>query len=62
MAVCVCEASLKAEAFLPLLPPSSDDVGELYPISRIIWEVKEQKEYGSAVLQETYYQVQRRKE
>jgi len=57
----VREASLKLKPSF-LYFPSSDDVGELYPISRIIWEVKEQKEYGSAVLQETYYQVQRRKE
>ena len=42
-----------------LLPVDySDDVSELYPISRIEQEVKGEKDiYGPGSLQDTYYQV-----
>ena len=40
------------------LPISSDDITEVYPLSRIEQEVKEQKDmYGSLDLHETYYKV-----
>ena len=35
----------------------SDDVGEVFPISWIVQEVKDQQGYGSALLQEAYHQV-----
>lgn len=36
----------------------SDDVSELYPVSRIEQEVKSEKDiYGPGSLQDTYYQV-----
>ena len=46
-------------SLLPLPPStSSDDITEVYPLSRIEQEVKEQKDmYGSLDLHETYYKV-----
>ena len=44
-------------SFSPIFPPLSDDIGEIYPISRIVQEVKDQQDYGTALSQETYYQV-----
>ena len=38
--------------------PRRQDVGELYPIPRIVQEIKDQKElYGVIHIHETYYQV-----
>ena len=54
----ICESfmwRLKVEGSLS--PSLSDDIGEVYPISRIVQEVKDKQDYGTALSQETYYQV-----
>ena len=43
----------------PPPPPSSDDVSELYPVSRIVQQIRDQKELYSMTPDhhESYYQV-----
>lgn len=59
----VCESFMESQKFPPPLPPlpiftpRSEDIAEIYPISRIVQEVKDKQDYGTALSQETYYQV-----
>ena len=59
----VCESFMESQKSPPPLPPlpiftpRSEDIAEIYPISRIVQEVKDKQDYGTALSQETYYQV-----
>ena len=58
--IVICEVSYSRYIyeFILLFLYCSDDVSELYPVSRLEQEVKGEKDiYGPGNLQDTYYQV-----